>query len=237
MMRYLLQKTKKLVSPAFVRLTHFKAIVSNKVNCKSIDFLQQNIIFNKTTLCSMKLSILFLLLFISVVGFSQSRDFDFEIELDEDNSIFLQGKEISKNTLKKVFQSSQGEEPNILLKYSEGVSQTQIERIKRLASKEFETYRMTLDFPPIKVHKDYQYFVSGRVQDELNQPLKHIAVVAKGTRTGLLTDENGDFKIGIPKATESLVVQHKDFKAFELTYNQLASLKNTDELVITLTAR
>ncbi|XOV92358.1 MAG: carboxypeptidase-like regulatory domain-containing protein [Bacteroidota bacterium] len=185
----------------------------------------------------MKLSILFLSLLISAAGFSQSRDFDFVLEIDQNNSILLQNKEVSKHMLKKVFRSFQGEEPNIQLKSSEVVSQTQIERIKRLASNEFDSYFITFDVYSKVPQKAYKYYINGTVKSLNDQPLKHINVIADGTATGLVTDENGHFKIGIPKGTKSLVVEHKDYSRFELPETELSSLRDTENMVIILSPR
>jgi hypothetical protein len=66
--------------------------------------------------------------------------------------------------------------------------------------------------------------ITGSVKDEFGNGLKNIAIIAKGTRIGTNTSENGNFSLMLPASTRSLVIYQKDFEKIEIPYNDLVSM-------------
>ena len=65
-----------------------------------------------------------------------------------------------------------------------------------------------------------QVTVSGRVTDaETGQPLQGATVLVKGTTSGMLTNENGEYTLDVPPTGESLVFSYVGKQALEVPVN------------------
>ncbi len=168
---------------------------------------------------------------------SQEKAFDYVIKIEGEKTLLLNGEEVTQRTLKKRFEKFDGAVPQIQLEFDRNVEWDQVEKIKKQVNKQFINSVITFKTNDQPVKKNYEYYITGTIEDQNNHPLKQINVIAKGTRTGLVTDANGHFRIGISKDAESIIVDHKDFRKFEMSIDQISRLKNTDNLVITLASR
>ena len=61
-----------------------------------------------------------------------------------------------------------------------------------------------------------QQKISGKVTDENAAPLNGVSIVVKGSTTGTVSDENGDFSITVPSSSSVLVVTYGGYLSREL---------------------
>lgn len=61
--------------------------------------------------------------------------------------------------------------------------------------------------------------VTGRVAGENGAPVAGVAVFIKGTTTGTITDQEGNYRIELPSENETLVFSMKDYKKEEIGVN------------------
>ncbi len=59
---------------------------------------------------------------------------------------------------------------------------------------------------------DQQRTVSGQVTDEKGEPMIGVSVLVKGTKTGAITDFNGNFKIDVPAGAREFQVTYMGYK-------------------------
>lgn len=59
-------------------------------------------------------------------------------------------------------------------------------------------------------------FVSGRVQDEKGKPIPFATILAKGTKSGVATDDQGYFTIQLPEGFNNLIVSSVGYKSQEI---------------------
>src|ERR1035437_48913 len=64
--------------------------------------------------------------------------------------------------------------------------------------------------------------VSGRVTDELLEPLPGVTIIVKGTKIGTITDANGNYKISVSEGKNVVLFTFIGFKSLEVD----ASMKN-----------
>ncbi|HWZ36463.1 MAG TPA: carboxypeptidase-like regulatory domain-containing protein, partial [Mucilaginibacter sp.] len=61
--------------------------------------------------------------------------------------------------------------------------------------------------------------ITGKVTDNQNLPLSGVSVTVKGTKTGAITDANGQFRISIPDNTAVLVFSYVGYTTREMPYS------------------
>ena len=82
--------------------------------------------------------------------------------------------------------------------------------------------------------------ITGTVLDENNQPLPAATVMAKGDKSGTLTDLDGKFKIRVPKGTKILVISYIGYENSEIligdktiiNVKMVSTTKSLDEVVV-----
>ena len=79
-----------------------------------------------------------------------------------------------------------------------------------------------------------QQTVSGKVTGNDNLPVAGASVIVKGTKTGVRTDENGNFSVVLPSNKSVLVISSVGFKQQEInvTGNSTPQIKLTPESAV-----
>ena len=82
--------------------------------------------------------------------------------------------------------------------------------------------------------------VTGRVTDEAGKPIPSASITVKGSKKGIVTDDNGLFSISVPSATKTIVVSSINFVSKEIsaasssiTIVLTAQTNQMDEVVVT----
>ncbi|MDX9769116.1 MAG: mucoidy inhibitor MuiA family protein [Tenuifilaceae bacterium] len=86
---------------------------------------------------------------------------------------------------------------------------------------ELDAYFLTFDNfyskrDPLEVSKPYSGTVSGRVVDEIGEPIPGVSIMIKGTTQGVATDIDGRYSIKVPSASSTLVYSFIGMKSLEL---------------------
>ena len=86
---------------------------------------------------------------------------------------------------------------------------------------ELDAYFLTFDNfyskrDPLEVSKPYSGTVSGRVVDEIGEPIPGVSIMIKGTTQGVATDMDGRYSIKVPSASSTLVYSFIGMKSLEL---------------------
>ena len=74
-------------------------------------------------------------------------------------------------------------------------------------------------YPAAGVNNFPQQTVTGRVTDELGNPMGGVTVAVKGTETSASTDDAGNYRIAVPQSGSSLVFSMVGFSRVELAVN------------------
>jgi TonB-dependent starch-binding outer membrane protein SusC len=62
-----------------------------------------------------------------------------------------------------------------------------------------------------------QQKISGKITDENSAPLNGVSIVIKGSSTGTVTDEDGNFTITVPGSSSVLVMSYAGYLSREIT--------------------
>lgn len=86
---------------------------------------------------------------------------------------------------------------------------------------ELDAYFLTFDNfyskrDPLEASKPYSGTVSGRVVDEIGEPIPGVSIMIKGTTQGVATDMDGRYSIKVPSASSTLVYSFIGMKSLEL---------------------
>jgi len=86
---------------------------------------------------------------------------------------------------------------------------------------ELDAYFLTFDNfyskrDPLEASKPYSGIVSGRVVDEIGEPIPGVSIMIKGTTQGVATDMDGRYSIKVPSASSTLVYSFIGMKSLEL---------------------
>jgi hypothetical protein len=70
--------------------------------------------------------------------------------------------------------------------------------------------------------KAYQQSISGRVTDNFGQPLPGVSIVVKGTSSGTVTDEQGNFLLQVKDTSQMLAFSYIGFQGTEMSAGEAA---------------
>jgi hypothetical protein len=157
---------------------------------------------------------------------------DFEATILKEGTYFLGDQKSSLKHFRKVFkeQVKTDDELYIRLYLEKGVEYNYIEKFRKTFQKLTDNY--VLEFADLEPGST-SFSVKGEVKDEFGNGLQNISIIAKGTRIGTVTRENGHFSLVIPSSMKSLVIHHKGHGKIEVPYNELLSM-NLSNLSFTL---
>jgi hypothetical protein len=150
---------------------------------------------------------------------------DVEATILEEGIYFLGDKKTSLRKIKKVLRdhAERNDDLYIRLYIENGVEYNYIEKFRRTFPKMSNENDIILEFIDLEPNST-SLSITGSVKDEFGNGLKNIAIIAKGTRIGTNTSENGNFSLMLPASTRSLVIYQKDFEKIEIPYNDLVSM-------------
>jgi len=111
----------------------------------------------------------------------------------------------------------------------------------------FHTYaapiviRGASSFAPGAASQLYNNAISGRVVDEKGQPIPGVSIIIKGTKTGVASDNNGNFRLNSTSQTNSIIVSAVGFESREFIASKndvvnvslTPSTQNLSEVVVT----
>src|SRR5688572_9747074 len=88
-------------------------------------------------------------------------------------------------------------------------------------------------FPPDKI-------ITGKITDQAGMPVAGVSVVLKGTTTGTMTDDQGNFQLSVPETDGILVISYSGYATQEIKIGtqtnfslQIApTTANLDEVVV-----
>ncbi|HEU4469797.1 MAG TPA: SusC/RagA family TonB-linked outer membrane protein [Flavisolibacter sp.] len=69
--------------------------------------------------------------------------------------------------------------------------------------------------------------ISGKIVDEKNSPISGVSVIIKGTKTGTVTNSEGEFSMSVPQNARALVVSGVGFAEQEITIGSQTSFNLT----------
>jgi len=190
---------------------------------------------------------LLMLLHLSFIAWGQSNDltkqvFDFEITITNEGAYIFNQEEIKLKQVKNLIKNhlKRTEALRIKLNLENRVRYDLIEKFR----KSYERYliapqdQYVLAFndlgPKIQKENQYKYFIDGKIVDSQNKPLKNISVILKGTQTGQVSGQDGSFKLGVPPASKALVFVGKEYDKLEIDIENLDTLSNTSNFIVTL---
>jgi len=91
----------------------------------------------------------------------------------------------------------------------------------------YQINQKTVTLTPIKVSKQQDLTVSGRITDRTNQALPGVSVRVKGANIGTITDQDGRFRITVPASTSVLVFSYIGYETVERTVNNQQQINLT----------
>jgi len=157
---------------------------------------------------------------------------DFDVTIFKNGTYMLGDQQTSLKRIKKVFRdyNRQHNEMYVILYLENGVEYNFIEKFKNTLKKlDGDIVMEFADLDPSSISLS----ISGSIKDEFGNGLRNVSVIAKGSRKGMVTSENGSFNLTFPSTMKSLVIQHRDYRKIEVPYNDLLSM-NLSNLDFTL---
>ena len=91
----------------------------------------------------------------------------------------------------------------------------------------YQINQKTVTLTPIKLSKQQNLTVTGRVIDRTNQALPGVSIRVKGAAIGTITDQDGRYRITVPATTSVLVFSYIGYETVERTVNSQQQINVT----------
>ena len=91
----------------------------------------------------------------------------------------------------------------------------------------YQINQKTVTLTPIKVSKQQELTVTGRIIDRTNQGLPGVSIRVKGANIGTITDQEGRYRITVPASTSVLVFSYIGYETVERTVNNQQQINLT----------